>query len=645
MNDRLRQMRLAVVGVLAVAACADDPTLRVDVEHEVPVERTTISVYESDSLTCERIEFGDLDEDELDATRVALLTIDASGTRTGSLADLSRTDRKMIVARGYIGEGLVTAGCTAHDEIVGNDRAKVETVRASSASLGQLSLDAPDPFSLQVSLRDASGAALASNPLSWRVYGPYGSVPAMSTPAPQNDDVSGVWHLAKPTCTNGNGVLRIHPVPPSTVGGFAIQVRASWPIETPPLISGFTRIDPAVHPMIQVPGLAHPCAVRRGTESTPRLLCAELDVVGSSNIVLREYTVSVTAGDVQLTKVADNLPVTDDVIALYGVDRGALRDVYAIDKFGRIIGLRNPSVQVTNGSPQRFFANESATDAVLMPACGTNLPRLLLRTVTVVQIAPPMVMNKLVVMNEANGSGGPATTFHGVSSAILGSISIRAAGCVAELTPKGEPTLRHAAVIDQPVRATMTGRLLRSVVFDCILGPDADGCVVDLPIVTAGAGFTPDGFLAGANLDATGVVISKFAVLPDPSGYRRVEFGRVAAASIPKHVVYGDFDGDGKDDAFWDIENLDRSASAFQVTYAQLAGAVPLSALSQAQGYTVDELFIDDVTGDGKDDVIMIGTSFSDTGTQNGYGILVIPTQVPARMPELGNGDQPCASP
>jgi len=628
-------MRLAVVAVLGVAACADDPTLRVSVEHAVAVERTTISVYESDSLTCERIEFGDLDEDELEATRVALLTIDAAGTTTGSLADLSRTDLKMIVARGYIGDGLVTAGCKTHGEIVGRDEMTVETVRASSASIGQLSLESPDPFSLQVSLRDASGAALDKNPLSWRVYAPYGADPAVSPLSPEKDDASGVWHLAKPTCTNQNGVLRIHPVPPATVGGFAIQVRASWPIEKPPLISGFTRIDPGVHPTIPVPGLAHPCAVRRGTSGPPSLLCVEPIAAGNATIVLREYSVTESGGDVSLTKLAD-IPLSDqDLIAVYGVDRGSVRDVYAVTQRGRVIGLRSPSVAVTTGGSQNLFGSETATDAMLLPACGDNVPRLLLRT-------EGPTLQRLAVMPEL---GGAATTFHGVISAIPNAIGLRAVGCVSELTPKGEATLRHAAVVDVPSRATMNGRQVRSVVFDCVVGADAPQCFVDLPILLAGAGFTPDGYLAGANLDASGVVISEYAVLGDPTGYRRVEFGRVAAASIPKHIVYGNFDADDKPDAFWDVENLGGTATALQVTYAQLAGALPLSALSPSQGFTVDDVFIDDVTGDGKDDVIMVGKSFSDTGTPLGYGLLVIPTQVQAAAPGFRNGDDPCASP
>jgi len=622
-------MRLAVVAVLGVTACADAPTLRVDVEHEVQVERTTISVYESELLTCPRIEFGDLDEDELAATRVAFLEIDAAGNTTGSLDDLSRTELKMIVARGYVGDTFMTAGCTEHGEIVGQDEVKVKTFRASSASIGGLSLDMTDPFSVQVSLRDATGAALAGSPVSWRVYAPFGAVPAQSVVPPALDDTSGVWQLAQPTCTRDNGARRLHPVPPAAVGGFAIQVRPSWPIEKPPLITGFTLIGSGVSPMFSVPSLEHPCAVRRNGIA-PTLMCIEHDVVNGTTLVLREYRVSEVGGIAEIAEIGEYPMADQDVVAVYGLDRSGGRDVYAITQRGKILRLAGPPTGVTTvGAPTLF--TETATDALLMPACGDREARLIVRTDAPMQ-------RRLVVIPAL---GGPEKPFHDVMHPALGAISLHSVGCVAELGPQGVATPRQAVVIDQPVRSG-PGRLLRSVYFDCAQGESSPQCYVDLPLILAGAGFTPDGFLAAVNLDASGVVISKFAVIPDPPSYRRIEFGRVAAASIPKHVVYGDFDGDGKTDGLWDIENIDRTASTLQVSYAQLAGTQPLSALSPNLNFVLDDLLIDDVTGDSKDDIIMIGRSFDDTGSPTGSGVLVIPTQVQAKVPSLSNTDEPC---
>ena len=341
---------------------------------------------------------------------------------------------------------------------------------------------------------------------------------------------------------------------------------------------------------------------------------------------------SETTGDVRVTKVGADVPVDQEIIAVYGIDRPAARDVYAISQRGRVYGLGNPSVPAPAGNPQNLFG-EVASDALLMPACGTQIPRLLVRT------DAPIMNHKLVVMPMLGGSAAP---FHGVGSTTLGTPALRSVGCIAELTLKGENTPRQAAVVDLPARTTGTGRLVRSVYFDCVPGGDAPNCFVDLPIIVAGAGFTPGGLLAGANLDASGVVVSEWGVLLDPTGYRRVEFGRVAAASIPKHIVYGNFDTDGKPDAFWDIESLAGTASAFQVTYAQIAGTQQLSALSAGQGFIVDDLLVGDVTGDGKDDIVLIGKSIADTGNQDGYGIVVIPTQVPAADPKIRGTDDPC---
>src|SRR5262245_10019956 len=100
MNDTFRVMRL--VAVAAVAACAM-PSLQITVEHPagIDIAKTVVSVYESDVLHCDDVAFTRLSSDELDPLLVAEETHNKDGTTTGDLSGISRTDHKVIVARGY----------------------------------------------------------------------------------------------------------------------------------------------------------------------------------------------------------------------------------------------------------------------------------------------------------------------------------------------------------------------------------------------------------------------------------------------------------------------------------------------------------------------------------------------------------------
>src|SRR5688500_9803100 len=106
---------------LALSACGEDPSLRVKVDVEgPPMHRFVVSVYESPSITCEQIEYAVLDEAQLDALLVDEITI-TGGATEGSLDNLSRTDHKLIVARGYSETGeLLEGGCAPHDLVVEN---------------------------------------------------------------------------------------------------------------------------------------------------------------------------------------------------------------------------------------------------------------------------------------------------------------------------------------------------------------------------------------------------------------------------------------------------------------------------------------------------------------------------------------------
>src|SRR6185369_10730831 len=148
MNDTLSGMRVWALGLLVAAACGDDIELRVNVEHPsgVQVARTTISIYESAMLTCVDVAFTRIAPDELQGLLVTEQTINADGTTDGALTGISRTDHKVIVARGYSDMGAwITAGCAEQDALDQTVKVKITTVpTVSSATV--LDIDQADPF-------------------------------------------------------------------------------------------------------------------------------------------------------------------------------------------------------------------------------------------------------------------------------------------------------------------------------------------------------------------------------------------------------------------------------------------------------------------------------------------------------------------
>src|SRR5687767_4851693 len=121
MSDRLAVVRtVRWLCVAAIAACGDDPMLHVHVDHpeNVEVVRTVVTIYESSAFDCDDIAFSRVGDTELRAARVADQSVTRDGQIEGSLEGISRTDRKLVMARGYsAAETWVTAGCAQQDVV------------------------------------------------------------------------------------------------------------------------------------------------------------------------------------------------------------------------------------------------------------------------------------------------------------------------------------------------------------------------------------------------------------------------------------------------------------------------------------------------------------------------------------------------
>ena len=535
---------------------------------------------------------------------------------------------------------LLVAGCAEKEEITGRDVVAVDTDFAVTLSIGAL---AAGDLGIPITLTDAEGRSRPGHRVSWRVYGPHGAMPGASGAAlvPGADES---WEPAQPACTNAAGVARLHPVPPAKVGGYAIELRPSWPAKPNTLLTSFTKIDPTQAAIEPNPNVTRPCAIRVAG-GTRRLVCLQLAAVGGGAIA-REYDVTVSGGNARL-QLRGQAAVDAGVVALFSVERGADRDVYAVAQDAQVFGLFGPSVPP---DPNPHLAAGAVTDALLLPVCDPaagQAPQLLLRVISPggkrVQAMTPL--------------GGAVGDYHGLGTDALLPLGLRGTGCVTELQPNGTgPKRRQAAIVDITRRVMPSEqRTTSSVVFECDL-PDPARCSATLPVPGVGAGLSAppapgaaasgeEPQLVGMFFDATGVVMSSWVLLPNPNGdFLLVERGRVPAASIPNRVVTGDFDGDGKADLVWDLPSLTQPTSNIQATYGRTIGELRLSALSGAEPILVDDLIAGDLTGDGLDDLVIYGRQRREDDLGNvtiTTGIIVVPMNVPAPNPDP-MFDPPC---
>lgn len=635
--------RMIVLGLLA--GCGEDPNLRVEVAHPeeaaAAIARTTITVYESPIVSCAKVEFGDLGASELDAIEVS--QIEAG---SGDELTMSREGTKTIVARGEGETGvLIAAGC-AEQGVVGEGTVlPISTVLAASVSVSGIGLEDNDPFGMVVTVTDPFVRSLPDRTVAWRVHGSDGTVPITDASLDVGDSE---WVPVQPPCTTINGIARVHPVPPSTTGGFSTTVRTSWSTEPPRVFSTFTPIDGtgalSPKPMSDGTNLSlRRCAPRiAGTKR--RLVCLE-DRAGVPTAV--DYTVTLRGGGAGIseqgagtTQTFAGLNPGEVPLNVFSLARGpTTRDVYAMTTRGRIVGLFSPSL--AGDETQKLVAPTSATDVTVLPACGSTAAKLLVR----VEGAGGKELRTLAIAASGQlGAGEMLKPYLGVSLAALEGLAINATGCVAELTSGGSPIVHQVGVIDLTNRAN-GARNLTAAVYDC----GGKTCTLPFAIARAGVGFLPaddthPDRMVGATFDASGTVLSVTVIQLDNAGNPRlVEQERITAASFPNHIVTGSFDSDDRPDLFWDIVNPNAATTNFQLSYAHTVLGDRLSALSgtQQDAVVIDTL-VGDVDGDGHDDLVI--TSQNKLITPTSHRVLVLPGQI-AIPPVTITQDTPCGSP
>lgn len=601
-SDTLTPMRLLAL-VLIVGACGGDLDLDVSVEHpaDLEVATTTVTVYESTTLTCIDIAFARIGANELDAAKVAEEAVTSTGEHSGKLAGVSRTDHKVIVARGYsTGGAWITAGCAEQDVVADDTRVAITTAATVTAAT-VLDANADDPLLAVIATTDAFGRAITDRRVAWTVYGPAGSLPM--APANTASPSDGVWEPTRATCTGVSGAAALHPPPPAAVGGYAVQLRAEWATGLPAaysrLIASF-----ATQSLSPPTGATKFCAVRKAG-SVSRVVCLD-------NGMARDYQVTLGGGQPSLIA-RDATPIGPEAKHLVSVPNGTDLDVYVMSTRGLLAPLFGAPMPDNSAAPCADGSCE-VDDVIAVPACGSQPGKLVVR----------LAATGSGQLKQMNARGGGTQDFPLGTIAANAQIQLDNAGCVTRADPGGaSPTLRQVVTYHVGTRNAL-GELV-PLASRAAYGCSTSTCLMNELLPGAGVTFTTgaEPRMIATSVDATGVVLIEVIMAPDtPMRDLFVERARIPSAGIPDRLVTGRYDADDERDLFWNIGA--RRGTTFEIAYGRTVGGLPLAAVSTPQAIVLTSLMSADVTSDGFDDLIGIGQVGSVSA------LIVIPANAPA---------------
>lgn len=620
MSDTLTRMRArgAVVTLAALlAGCGDDISLRIAVEHPTTsaVALTKVSVYESPNLRCQDIATARVSADDIETALVAEESTSASGERTGSLSDLSRVDHKVIVARGYDVNGeWITAGCSEQDAVDETTTITIKT-KETVTTATVLDNDPADPFLTIIAATDITGRGIANRGVGWTVYGPAGSMPSDASNTTSLGDA--MWEPNHSSCTEVSGAASLHPMPPAVVGGYSVQLRAEWAVTLPALYSRFVASF-AGKTVTPPTGSTKYCALRRAG-TTARLVCLD-------NNVARDFELTITGGQVNLVQ-RDMTAIGAEAMNLVSIPTAAgNRDVYVVTTRGLLQPLFGAPAADNTAAPCADGTCE-IDDVLVAPACGAALPGKLLMHVR--QMGP----GQLKVMNLRGGGTQDFPTGTIMSTFV---VELDNAGCVTRADANGgAPTMRQVVTYHVGTKNALNElvEISTRAAYNCSSG----NCMTNELFPGAGVTFTSgtESRMLVTRVDASGVVVTEVVMAPDNAMRDLfVERARMPAAGVPDRIVVGQFDGDSDTDTLWNIGN--RRGASFEVAYARSIGLDRLEALSAVQPIGVTALDAMDLSGDGHDDVMIVGEFAGGSS-----GVVVLPMYAPASIAPIPV-DAPC---
>ncbi len=427
--------------VLACApACGSDPTLEIVVHHPTGsvIASTTITVYDSPTLTCDAVRFGDVDDTELAGLVVAQETLFANAPTQGNLDNIPRVDHKVIVGRGLDNDGsLATGGCIEQGEIDDSLTLTIDTVVAALASTATdpgSSLANPDLYGIDITVTDINGAPIGGREVSWRVYGAAGTQPAMAGTSPVGSAGNPEWDRSAPTCTGVDGLANLHPIPPNLTGGYEVRPRVAWTQQPVAAYSTLTHTGAFLLHGAVPATTTHPCAVGHLAGLDPPGVGACID---GSNVSTFHATVG-SDGTVTAT--------TDSSVALASIGLFSLPDANGSDvNISSVDGARIDSV-VGNGPNGICLACKDFDDIQLVPSCG-NAPAFLLGH----SPTAPTIETSIIKIDL---SSAPYTqsvfpiNLGKIDDRTIGTIDFNAAGCMTLLDASGMSSPVQVVVLD-----------------------------------------------------------------------------------------------------------------------------------------------------------------------------------------------------
>jgi hypothetical protein len=584
-------MRRLAALVMLLSGCSDDASLQIEVtrptepRYQQLITKTVVTVYEPElsSLTCEAIEFGDVTEDLLLGATVAQQTLHADGRVDGTLDDISRVGRKLVVARLTTDtDVLIAAGCTEVGDLSGEVTVVVETEVAATVAVDTVSVD--DPYAKQITVVDPLGDSMDAREVRWRVFGPAGSAPGSSTLAVVDPDAPTIWDPATPGCTDGRGIANMRMVPPAKVSGFAARFRVSWPSTPIALISGFVRPGVALQALTDLPA-SNRCAIRTAGEH--RVVC-----VDNVSTTPRGHRFELAQGPLKHWNVIDRgtVNLTSRPAGVFSIEETNGKEIYAL--------LANGNVQNLFGTTSLTPSNctDCAIDSFrVVPACGDDGARLFMHSTT----------GKPIRVMPARG--GQVVEF-GLPAELEAAgvvVELNNVGCVTTIQPNGVEKDVQVVILDI---TSAEGAITRGL-FRC--GP-ARTCSVTLPFALAGVGFLkagtatkPESQLVGTAFDIAGAELVGWVLRPttsDTNTYLLIDRQRIVAAAPPDNILVGKLDGDAEPDLVWTIRG--GRSTLMQVSYAHaIEDDSRLSALAPITS-AIEEVALGDATGDGFDDVL-----------------------------------------
>ena len=589
MNVSVPAMRPLVLLVMLVSAgCGGDPSLQIEVEQPANedykrlITKTVVTVYESelDTLSCEQIEFGDVTEDLLLGAAVAQQTVFKNGRVDGTLDDISRLGKKVVVARMLTDtDVLIAAGCAEQGDLDGDVKLVITTEVAASVAVDATGID--DPYGKQITIVDPLGESLVGREVRWRVFGPAGAAPASTAGVTIDPDEPTIWDSTTPGCTDNRGIATMRVTPPAKVSGFAARFRVSWPAVPIDVISGFVRPGFGVQPVADMTA-SNRCAVRTAGEH--RVVCVE-----NTATTARGRRWEVVQGPLKNFNVIDRGAsplLTSRPAGVFSLDEPTGKEVYALLATGNVANLFG-TTQLASGC-----SDCAIDDFRVAPACGDDPARIFMHSTTG---QPFRVMP----------AHGGAVTDLGLPTDIdpMATLDLNTVGCVTTINAQGVEKDVQIVIVDL---ATTDGMQTRGL-FRC----GNRTCSVTLPFALAGVGFLkagtatkPEMQMVGTAFDIAGAELIGWVLRPtfDGNTFLLIDRQRFTAAAAPERILVGKLDADAEPDLVWTIP-LGRSA-IMQASYAHaIEDGSRLSALAPINS-AIEEVSLGDATGDGFDDLL-----------------------------------------